>query len=309
MELRALLALALVLVSTFADAGPRRRPLSAPDPGAIYYEAGNVAALQVAPGLGVYQTPTTIRALSINPVQKTLILISAGQSIPANSGTGAFAPVNAAAIDNFSPVIGENYAAANPLIGAFDRQNSFVLQLADAYVTAGTFNRVIIVPVPLSGTQIGWWAGTTVPGAGDIGQYYRTILSAINKLKARGVTPSTTGTVWAVLWNQGESDCQAGTSQADYTNAFNTMFGYINAAIPGVRWFVARESWIIGVTCAAITNAQTALVNGTQIFSAGNMDSIGAGGRQPDNTHLNGAGQASAASLTLTAMQASGSPF
>ena len=87
------------------------------------------------------------------------------------------------------------------------------------------------------------------------------------------------------------------------------MFSLVNAAIPNVRWFVARETWISGTVSATIATAQLSLVNNTQIFSAGNMDTIDATGRQSDNTHLTATGQANAASLTYNAMHASGAPF
>lgn len=289
-------------MSAAASAASRPRVASAPDPGGVYYEGGNVA-------INVFQSLAgkTTRSIVINPALKTLILISAGQSLAANTGTGSFSPVNGTVVDNFNTVTGELYAATNPLLGPYDRQNNFILQLADTFVSNGIFNRVIIVPCAISGTTVATWVGPV--SSSEPGFFQRTILTAVNKLKARGITPSTTGTTWAVLWNQGESDNQTGTPQASYTAAFNSMFSLVNAAIPNVRWFVARETWITGSVSSAIAAAQLALINNTQIFSAGNMDSLDATNRQGDNTHLNATGQANAASLTYNAMHASGAPF
>lgn len=52
-----------------------------------------------------------------------------------------------------------------------------------------------------------------------------------------------------------------------------------------------------------------ALVNGTTVFSAGNLDTLTAASRQADNTHWNDAGAASAAKLVYNALQATGSPY
>lgn len=303
MELRKLaIAVAAALSLASANAGPRSNIVSAPDPGGIYYEVGNESK-------GVFQSldSRTVRSITINPAKKTLILISAGQSLAANTGTGSYSPSNGSVLDNFNPVTGELYAAANPLLGTTGSQNNFVTQLGDTFITNGIFDRVIIVPCALSGTSISQWVGPV--SSPEPGFFQRTILSAINKLKARGITPSTTGTTWAVLWNQGESDNQIGTSQASYVAGFNSMFGVVNAAIPNVRWFVAKETWINGTVSATIQAAQLSLINNIQIFSAGNMDALDATNRQGDNTHLNATGQANAAALVYNAMHASGAPF
>lgn len=275
----------------------RQRPFSAPDPGRIFFETGNVANSQ--PNTDV--SAKTPRALTINPVEKTLVLISAGQSLAANMITDTFTPTNGTKLDNFAWYDGRNWAAANPLIGTYSTSHNFNLKIADGIISNGKFNRVIIVPVAMAGTSINQWVTDYV--AEPTG-YYRMIQAAAKKLAAQGVTPSTTGVKFLVKWNQGESDTRDGTTQVNYTADFNKLMSLCATDLPGAKWMVAKESWYIGAISTAIQNAQTGLVNGTTIFAGENMDSLDATNRIGDNTHLNATGGNAAATMGIAAITA-----
>lgn len=243
----------------------------------------------------------TPRALTINPVEKTLVLISAGQSLAANMITDTFTPTNGTKLDNFAWYDGRNWAAANPLIGTYSTSHNFNLKIADGIISNGKFNRVIIVPVAMAGTSINQWVTDYV--AEPTG-YYRMIQAAAKKLAAQGVTPSTTGVKFLVKWNQGESDTRDGTTQVNYTADFNKLMSLCATDLPGAKWMVAKESWYIGAISTAIQNAQTGLVNGTTIFAGENMDSLDATNRIGDNTHLNATGGNAAATMGIAAITA-----
>lgn len=247
----------------------------------------------------------SVRSAVINPALKTLVLITVGQSQLANTAPTIFVPSNSSVIDNFNIYDGALYSIAGPLVGctgiAGVSNANVASKIADLLVTNGKFDRVIIVPIPVGGTQaVNWTLG---------GGYDDRVVVAMRRLAARGITPNTTGVTFAMIWGDGESDGLAGTSAVSYTASFNAMLSIATGAGFSGRVFVTRETWFLGTTYATIQGAQTALVNGTTIFSGGDWDSLDATNRQADNTHWNDTGLAAAALLTYNAMHASGAPY
>lgn len=130
----------------------------------------------------------------------------------------------------------------------------------------------------------------------------------MRRLATNGIVPGTNVT-FAVDYGQGETDTSLGTSQAAYASGLSTLISAgVTCGMTG-RWFISRESWISGGTSANVQNAQTAAVNGTNIFAGANMDSLNATNRLADNTHLNDTGMTNAAALKVSAYAASGAPF
>lgn len=290
----------------FATASQARQPgASASDPGLVWKEIPIFAA-GLAPNTNV--SGKTVRSADIDPTKKTLVLISAGQSLVSDAVPTNYTPSNPTKLDNFDPTTGQLYAAADPLLGttlqaAGPGVANLNLRLADTFVTNAVFDRVIIVPIAVASTSISQWSGSAAPGP-----LYRNIQSAALKLAARGITPSTTGVTFAVNWNQGESDTQNGTSQAAYTAAFNALKAAVDPYLPSVRWFVSKESILNGTASSAVQAAQAAVVDNATVFAGADMDSL-LPAHRIDGTHLNDAGAAQAAFLLYTAMRASGSPF
>lgn len=281
----------------------RARPFSLPDPGNIFYEKPGGA-------VGCYTdlTGKSARNLAINPAEKTLVMICAGQSLATNLITDTFTPVNGAKLDNLCWYDGTLWAATTPLLGtswngSIATSVNFNHKIADGLITSGKFNRVIIVPMAISGTTVNFWANEGALPAEATG-YWRCISAAAKKLAAQGVTPSTPGVSFLIKWNQGESDTNSGTSQASYAADFAKMVNRVAVDLPGVKWMVAKETWYVGTTSAAIQAAQLSLVNGVSIVSGENMDSIDASGRVGDNTHLNAAGGNLAANMGIAAVSA-----
>jgi len=285
----------------------RARPLSAPDPGHIFFENGIAAPVATGGTVLTDTTGKTARSLAINGGIKTLVMICAGQSLQTDLITDTFNPVNGTVLDNFCWFNGTCFAATTPLLGtswngSIATSVNYNHKVADGLITNGKFDRVIIVPVNLSGTTVDIWArdGTFSEAAG----YYRMILAAALKLAAVGITPSTPGVKFLIKWNQGESDTQQSTTQVNYTNSFNLMKSQIDAVLP-VKWTVAKETWFVGAVSSAVQAAQVALVNGTTIFAGEDMDgNINATGRVGDNTHLNAAGGNTATTLGIAAITA-----
>lgn len=244
--------------------------------------------------------------IAINPAQKTLVLISAGQSNSGNINPSAYVPTNASAIDNFSIYDGAFYAPACPVLGtawAMGNGPGHVgLRVADALITAGKFDRVILVPV-----GIGSGAAANFQPGGLVDDRFRV---AMKRLAARTITPVTTGTTWAIKWMQGESDNLAGTSQASYTASMSATISqsYTDGFLG--RWFLAKETMFNNAISAAIQAAQAALIDNVNVFFGGDIDSLTtATNRQTDGTHLNDTGAASATTAIVNAMHASGLPY
>lgn len=281
----------------------RANPSSAPDPGHIFYEyPGAVNQSTYSSIVG-----KTARSTTINPVEKTLVLICAGQSLFTDLITDTFNPVNGSKLDNFCWYDGTNWAATTPILGT--SWNGSIAtsvnanhKIADGIISNAKFDRVILISCNVSGTTVDFWANEgALPN--EATGYYRCILAAAKKLASIGITPSTPGVKFLIKWNQGESDTSLGTSQVNYVNYFNKMKSQVDAILP-VKWMVAKETWYTGIVSSAIQAAQLSLVDNVSIFAGENMDSIDATGRVGDNTHLNATGGNLATSMGISAITA-----
>jgi hypothetical protein len=249
----------------------------------------------------------TVRNLTINTGVKNLILIMVGQSNRQAIAPTAYTLVNASSVDNFSLYDSAVYAYADPPIGSSASTGGGAGpghlggRVADKFITAGTFSRVIVVPLAIGGSSAADWA---------TGGLSNRICVAMRRLQARfGSALSDPNVTMAIEWGVGETDGSIGTSQAAYTSSVNTVLSNATACGFSGRMFVALETWLSGSTSATIRAAQAAVVNGTTILQSGDIDTINATGRQADNTHLNDTGAPTAATLIYNALHASGSPF
>jgi hypothetical protein len=248
----------------------------------------------------------TVRGLTVNTSIKNLVVLVAGQSLRSSQLPTDFALTNSTVIDNFSVYDGAMYAYKHPVIGSTYVGNAngggpgFLWgKVADLFITNGIFDRVIIVPLAIGGSDIQPWAS---------GYLATKIPVALARLAARGIVPRTNVT-FAIEWGQGESDNQGATTTANYLSMLNTVIANAFSAGFSGRFFVAKESWIQGVAATRITDAQTSAVNGTTVFASGNLDSLDGTYRDVQNTHFNDAGGTAAATLIYNAMHASGAPY
>lgn len=251
----------------------------------------------------------TLRITPINAQERTLVLITSGQSNMASVGPSSYVPTNASKVDNLSIYDGAIYATADPLIGQTYAPDygvgSIPPRIADKLITGVKFDRVILVPVASGGSSIAMWA----PG----GPLYMRHCVAMHRLAARGIVPGMPGVTFALVWGQGESD--AGTAQATY----QTRFGQIVTKLKNCpnlasqfngRIFITKQTMLSNVVNATTQAAQVALIDNVSIFSGGDIDALTGGtNRIADGTHLTATGQANAATAIYNAMVASGAPF
>lgn len=250
----------------------------------------------------------TRRNQTINTGIKNLILIIAGQSLMGAESPTAYTPTNSTAIDQLNIYDGAVYAMSDPPLGSTyvlsslsgSGAGSIGGRVADQFVSASVFARVVLVPVAVGASLVAQW--------GTGGALSTRICVALARLNAIGFTAQTNVTV-GILWGQGEADNTAGTSQANYTTSLNQVIANAQSCGFSGRFFVNKETWSGGAVLSGVQTAQAAVVNSSTVWAGANMDSLTATSRLTDNTHLNDAGMASAATLIYNAMVASGAPY
>jgi hypothetical protein len=235
----------------------------------------------------------TIRSQAINPAQNTLALLGAGQSNYTSNEPTLYLPTNSAAIDTFNQYDGACYSINGPLVGISysptQGPGNMLVKIADKLVSAGKYDRVIIVPVAVGSSGVADWA---------TGSLVDRIPCTMRRLASRGFIPGTPGLTFAITWGQGETDCQNGTTQAAYTTALNSVIATSFASGFVGKFFVNIQTLDVGNVSAAVQAAQAAVVNNTTVFAGGNLDTLtGTTNRQADLTHFNDVGGAAAATL------------
>lgn len=242
-------------------------------------------------GKGLVTTGRAIRDPRLIAGERTAVLIIAGQSNSASYVSVTYTPVHGAKIDNINIYDGGTYAAVDPLLGCesfsfFTTPGNAFLRLADKLISGGMFDRVILVPIGIGGSTVGLW--DTLP-------FGERLLVAFRRVAALGLT------VTAVLWQQGESDNVGGTTQANYQLSLSSVIARPRALGFNAPWFIARSSWWLGTTSAAVRAAQGAMPNGVDIFAGPDTDTIGSSGRE-DNVHWNGPGANTLGDLWFTSL-------
>ncbi len=215
---------------------------------------------------------------------RALVALIAGQSNAANSGDSRH--VSRQNVYNFYH--GRCYRARDPLVGAQGTGGSIWSRLGDRLVEGRRYERVLVVPVAVSGTQIERWAPS--------GDLHARILDAITRTRAAGIQ------ITHVLWQQGESDASAGTSKEQYMAAFEEMVKSMRDAGVGAPVYVALTTRCgrPKPAAAAIRSAQAAVVDPSHnVFAGPDIDALGEEYRQADECHLNEAGLERSAALWL----------
>lgn len=240
------------------------------------------------PSYGVWSEPKLTRAASprITLSESTAVGIFIGQSNFANAVNATLAATNAAKIDCFNVVDGGTYPGTEPLLGCSPGNlGNMALHVADQCISAGIWQRFIMVPIALSGTTFAQWGS---------GQWAPILPNAIRRLASVGLTPT------LIMQQHGESDNIAGTSQADCQLYMGQMIAQARALGVNAPWLIAKCSYIAGATNANVRNAQAAMVNpAAQIYAGPDTDTLTgtAVNRQGDDTHFTLTGAAAAGGL------------
>lgn len=235
------------------------------------------------------------RGSPISPVlaaEATGVFLCGGQSLICNTVNDSYSVVNAKN-QNFCIQNGGIYTSQPTLLGcSANLTGCFLTRLADKLITAGKYARVIMVPIGIDGTLFSEWA------AG--GQYNHRIVVAAKRLAAVGLVPT------GVLWQQGESDSSAGTSQATCTTQLNSIISTFRNNGVNCKIALAKSTWIGGSQPAgatAVLAAVAAVVNGTTVVTGPDTNTLDNTNRY-DTTHLNATGSDANAGLWQTVINA-----
>lgn len=267
-------------------------------------------------------TGLTRRSSAIDPTKKTLVLVTVGQSNLQNIAPTNFIPTNEAKIDNFNIHDTALYAigpagllgCSSTSLGAPYGNGNVAGRIADTLITNAKFDRVILVPIAIGGTDIRFWApglsDSPTGGPSPLSDLSSRFPIALRMLAARGITPSTPGVTFAAVWGQGEAQIASPLTQAAYQTYLTSYMDFVDAAgFAGGRWFIMQQTWNGGATSAPVRAAQLAVCTGGTRFTGGDADALNSSNRLADNIHFSDAGMAVYASLIVSKMALSGAPF
>jgi hypothetical protein len=213
--------------------------------------------------------------------ETTCVILAAGQSTIANSGNGTYTKTNSK-IHCLNIYNGGMYSAVNPLLGVTGTGENFLIRLADKMITAGKYQRVILVPLAIGSTNASNWA---------VGGFVNERLGvAALRTLALGLTPT------YFIWQQGEADCALGTSQSNFSNSLTSIISTIRGPLPTTPIYISQTTMQNSITSSAIRAAQAAAVGGT-VFAGPDTDSLTGTNRQGDGTHFTAAGNDALAGL------------
>ncbi|MCV9910032.1 sialate O-acetylesterase [Brucella sp. HL-2] len=230
----------------------------------------------------------------LDPTERTACYIVAGQSNACNcGGTGQiYSPSNPSKLDHIFVDDGGVYQCADPLLGTENgyagEVGNLFFRMADQMINQGYKDRVILIPVGIGATSVKQWND----------ELYERIVIAHRRATNKNIP------VNGILWQQGETDTGLGTSQSVYLDNMGQLIGKVTNLGVSAPWVIAKGSLYAGETSSAVRAAQAAIVNGTDILSGPDTDTLTGTNRNPDNTHFSVTGMNAAASLWSTSIKA-----
>lgn len=234
----------------------------------------------------------TVRDPRLNIGEATGVFIYAGQSLSGNTCDTLYTPTHSTKVDNLNILDGGLYAAVDPLLGCNEAKGNTFARIADKWITAGKYARVILIPLGIGSTYVADHA----PG----GAYNSLYAVAFARAKALGYT------VNGVFWQQGEQDGVGSTTTTQYETSLSALISQQRGLGNTAPWLLARSTVSNNVASSKIQAAYAALINGTYIFAGADTDSLGSADRQSDGTHLNATGADANATLWVNAWTATG---
>lgn len=231
------------------------------------------------------------------PGQSTAVFLTAGQSLGMNCVCSApnsgvlYTPTNTL-VQNMNIYNGGVYKAVDPLLGNDNTLGGGTWQsrLGDKLITAGTYERVIFVPISIGGTIVSQWAA-----GGPLNQ---RLVVAVKRILAVNL-PLT-----AFLWCQGETDATLGTSQGSYYNSLTSVINTVKS-LTSTKFIIPTETWDDGgkpTGSSAVRAAQIQVVDNVTVFQGPDPDTLGNSYRF-NGTHWNASGADAFASMWVTSIQ------
>lgn len=238
-------------------------------------------------------------------------IIFVGQSTNSNHIDGTASPVHADKIFNLS--IGHGgacFVAVEPLLFASATNGHHGMYLADSLIASGSTSKVLLTNIICGGNYCADWSpvGGTVGGsqAGTrMGELSYRIGLAARCIANAGLS----GLKTIIDWQQGEWDSDnTCTTQGNYTAALNAVvaeFKRVGLLRSGNVMFVNQCTRIAETSDNRnpIRSAQAAVPDGVLVRVGFDNDTITAGDRQMDGTHLKVSGAILQAAGKMPGMQ------
>jgi hypothetical protein len=235
-----------------------------------------------------YRTLVTPQGLQAG--ENTAVWLSLGQSTTANHDQVTYSATNSKS-QNFNTYDGAIYSGDSPLLGCSGLSGNWMPRCSDKMLTAGMFQRVIMVPTAVGGTVISQWRPTG-------GAMWQRVLAAKARLDYRGLTPT------FITWMQGESDQTYATSQASYSASFADIVSGLRSIGYNMPIFISQTTYNGSTSYAPVRAAQAAAVNNSAgIYAGPDTDSLS----DPSyrfGAHWSATGSDAVASLWKTAIDA-----
>lgn len=262
---------------------------STPDPYYIKPRGGQLG-LNEPTNLDTYTQVSS----ALVPGQNTGVFLIAGQSNAANFVDGIYT-VTQSNSHMMNPFDGGVYRTKDPVLGCNGSpsgvfpswQGSWTARLGDLFISAGTFQRVIICNVAAGGTSSQQWA--------EGGDCNHRLICAGNRLLAKGMQPT------RIIWMQGENDASLGFSSATTKTNIWSVCDTLRRIGVTSRMIVSQTTYNNGAMSSATRAGQAASVDATRNIILGpDTDAVTA--RQSDLTHLNTTGASQVAALWKNAI-------
>jgi hypothetical protein len=234
----------------------------------------------------------TSTSAAITPGEKTLLIFAAGQSRMTNfPGTTTYTPTNATKVQQLNPYDGTTYRAKDPMLGTGGIAGNYLTRLGDELINGGVCQRVIFVPMAISGTGTRRWISDLAP----------RIETCCRWARAQGWAAPNADLYKAIIWENGQNDVSEGVSSAEYqANIKQIQFIFASQGFP-VPFFISLSTIAANVTNATIRAAQAACVNNGELRYAGpDLDVCDV----QDGTHLSTTGLGQAATGWKTSLDA-----
>ncbi len=218
------------------------------------------------------------------------VLFAFGQSNSANAGRSPYTAEGKVA--NFNPHDGKCYRAKDPLLGPNGSGGSVWGQVGDQLIAGGHYNRVLVVPFGIGGTNIARW----IPG-GDLHVRVEHTAKAMHEAGIKATH---------VLWHQGESDVDK-TSGDAYTQMFAALVAALRDYGIDAPVYPAVATICMNKGSDELRAAQAALPGNIPGVKPGpNTDSLNKPYHRFDACHFSAQGMRSHAKLWVKAITASG---
>jgi hypothetical protein len=220
---------------------------------------------------------------------RTAVLLLIGQSNAGNHAGQRFRSEHGDAVVNFFD--GQCYVAASPLLGSDGISGEYWTQLGNLLLDRGSFDRVVLAPTAISGSEVSRWA----PG-GDLNG---AMIDTVGELQQRGYR------VTHVLWVQGEADYVEGTNEKDYRDRFASLVNSLRSHGVAAPVYVAVATKCLGKSNGGtrfhsvdnpVARAQLALPDpGANLRSGVNSDALLGDWDRYDDCHFSASGEQKAA--------------